>query len=166
MRIRLTAGQAVFLHGFMAPKRTLSWEDVMCTPALTLHRLLEARLSFAALHSLQPDAGAWASARRVTLADCPLMALWGAHPVRDFGADLGDIANAKWSVETMLGMGLTFDDLQDKGLCISNLMLFNHIRLLGWAQFGLTRAHVIDAPEPLLIKLFDMSKLDVLRSLK
>ena len=166
MRLRLTAGQAVFLHGFMSPKRTLSWDDVVANDALTLSRLLAANLPLTALHHLQPDTAAWVRARRVTLADCPRMAPWGAHPTRDFGADLGSIADAKWPVDTMLAMGLTYADLQDVGLCVSNMPLFSHVRLLGWAQLGLSRAHVVDVPEPALVRLFGLSKLDVLRSLK
>jgi hypothetical protein len=166
MRLRLTAGQAVFLHGFMSPKRTLSWDDVLCNDALTMRRLLDANLSFASLHQLQPDQAAWIRAKRVALLDCPLMSAWGAHPTRDFGAEIGDIADAKWPVDTMLAMGLTYADLEDAGLCFSNMRLFNHVRLLGWAQLGLSRAHVSDVPEAVLIKLFGLSKFDVIRSLK
>jgi hypothetical protein len=166
MRLRLTAGQSVFLHGLMAPKRTLSWEDVLANDAFTLPRLLAANLSLVALHQLQPDPAAWVRAKRVSLPDCPLMAPWGAHPTRDFGADLGDIADAKWSVDTMLAMGLTYADLEDVGLCLSNLRLFTHVSFLGWAQLGLSRAHVADAPEHALVRLFGLSKFDVIRSLK
>ena len=166
MRLRLTAGQAVFLHGFMSPRRTLSWEDVMSNDALTMRRMLEANLSFDSLHRLQPDTGAWIRARRVTLLDCPAMALWSAHPTRDFQAEVGDLAETKWSVDTMLAMGLTYPDLEHAGLCFSNMPLFSHVRFLGWAQLGLSRAHVADVPEAVLIRLFGLSKFDVLRSLK
>jgi hypothetical protein len=150
----------------MAPKRTLSWEDVLANDALTLRRLLAANLSMASLHQLQPDQCAWIRARRVVLLDCPLMAPWGAHPTRDFGAEIGDIADARWPVDAMLAMGLTYTDLEGAGLCLSNIRLFTHVSFLGWAQLGLSRAHVIDVPEPVLIRLFGLSKFDVLRSLK
>ena len=165
MRIRLTAGQAVFLHGFWSPKRTLSWADILAEETLTMRRLLDANLSLVSLHQLQPDAGAWVRANRVALPDCPLMVPWGAHPIRDFGAELGDIVNVKWPVGTMVAMGLTYADLEDAGLCVANMRLFTDIRLLGWAQLGLSRAHVIDVPEPTLVRLFGLSKFDVIRSL-
>ena len=166
MRLRLTAGQGVYLHGIMAPKRSLSWHDVLANDTLTLSRLIAANLPLASLHQLQPDTAAWIRARRVTLADCPRMAPWAAHPTRDFGADLGEIADIKWSVDTMVAMGLTYTDLQEVGLCVSNMPLFSHVRLLGWAQLGLCRSHVADVPEPALVRLFGLSKHDVMRSLK
>jgi hypothetical protein len=166
MRLRLTAGQAVFLHGLMAPKRTLSWDDVLANDSLTMCRMLDANLSLVSLHQLQPDPGAWVRAKRVTLLDCPLMVAWAAHPTRDFGAEIGEIADIKWSVDTMLAMGLSYSDLEGVGLCFSNMRLFNHVRFLGWAQLGLSRAHVVDVPEAVLIKLFGLSKFDVIRSLK
>lgn len=166
MRLRLTAGQAVFLHGWLTPKRSLTWADVQSCPAMTLDNLLDARIPLAALHQLQPDPSAWVRAGRATLVDCPTMAPWGAHPVRDFGAELADLVELRWPVELMLDVGLTYHDLVEIGLSFSNMRLFSWIRLLGWAQLGLRRADVKDVPEPVLVRLFGLPKLDVLRSLK
>ena len=166
MRLRLTAGQACFVHGWLAPKRHLAWEDVLQNEHMTLAFLLSARIPVASLHQLQPDAGAWIRAKRAFLADCPAMHPWAPHPVHDFRADLGDIIETKWSADTMLSVGLTYRDLVDVGLAFSNMGLFSHISLLGWAQLGLTRADVAPVPEPTLVHLFGLSKLDVMRSLK
>ena len=168
MRLRLTPGQSCYLHGWMTPKPTLTWGDVLVTPSMTFQNLLSAGLSLAALHQLQPDASAWAKAERATLTDCPAMVdLWGAHPVKDFGADLGDICAVKWSAETMQHMGLTFNDLVQLGLTQHNMALFTHITLRGWALLGLSRADVVRVPDFVLARLFDnMTKADVMRSLK
>lgn len=167
MRLHLTAGQACYLHGWMAPKLTLSWQDVVSNSSLTFSKLLSAKLSPGALHQLQPDATAWFSAGRVTMAECPLMAdQWGAHPVRDFGADLGDIAGQRWAADTMQRMGISYQDLKDLGLTPEGMALFTHITLHGWAQLGLSRADVLQVPEPVFTRLFRMTKADVLRSLK
>ena len=166
MRLRLTAGQAVFVHGWLAPKRTLSWADVQASPGMTLDFLLDARLPVAALHQLQPDPAAWIRLGRATLPDCPSMGAWGAHPVRDFGAELADLVELRWPVDVMLAVGLTYQDLVGIGLSFSNMRLFSWIRLLGWAQLGLRREHVRDVPEPVLVRLFGLTKMDVLRSLK
>ena len=167
MRLKLTPGQACYLHGWMAPKLTLSWQDIASEPSLTLSRLLSAGLTPAALHQVQPDAGAWVRAGRVSLSDCPSMAdPWAAHPVRDFGADLGDIAGERWPADLMQRMGLTYHDLVGIGLTPASMWLFPHVTLLGWSQLGLTRADVIAVPEASLVRLFRMTKQDVLRSLK
>ena len=166
MRLRLTPGQACFIHGWANPKRTLSWEDIASCEHMTLQHLLAGRVPIATLHQLQPDAGAWVRAKRVVLADCPQMHPWAPHPIRDFHADLGDIIEAKWGADVMQSMGLTYRDLTEIGLGFSNMGLFTHIRLLGWAQLGLTRADVQFVPEATLVHLFGLSKMDVLRSLK
>jgi hypothetical protein len=167
MRLHLTAGQGCFLHGWMAPKLTLSWQDVVAESSMTLSRLLSAGLSPGTLHQLQPDVSAWVRAGRVTLADCPSMVEpWGAHPVRDFKADLGDIAGQNWPADLLQRMGVTYQDLVGVGLTPASMALFSSITLLGWAQLGLTRAEVAGIPEPMLVRLFRMTKADVMRSVK
>ena len=167
MRLKLTAGQGCYLHGWMAPKQTLSWQDVVADSSLTLTKLLSSGLSPGALHQLQPDVSAWVRAGRVTLADCPLMIdPWGAHPVRDFGADLGDVAGQNWPADLMQRMGVTYQDLVGVGLTPPSMALFSSITLLGWGQLGLTRAEVAAMPEPVLARLFRMTKADVMRSVK
>lgn len=166
MRVRLTAGQACFLHGWLWPKRYLTWEHILSGDHLTLQRLLAGNIPLGILHQLQPDVGAWIRAKRVVLADCPLMHPWAPHPVRDFHADLGDIIETQWGADTMQSVGLTYRDLTEIGLSFSNMGLFTNIRLLGWAQLGLTRADVAYVPEATLVRLFGLTKMDVLRSLR
>jgi len=106
-------------------------------------------------------------AHRVGLADCPSMIEpWGAHPVRDFCADLGDIAGQLWPADLLQRMGVTYQDLVGIGLTPSSMALFSNVTLLGWAQLGLTRAEVAAIPEPVLARLFRMTKADVMRSVK
>jgi len=167
MRLKLTPGQSCYLHGWLSPKPTLSWPDIRNNPALTLQNLLSAGIDLDDLHHLQPDAKEWVKAGRVALSDCPLMAdLWGAHPVRDFRADIGDVAGFRWSTELMLRMGLTYRELVELGLTPASMVLFSHVTLNGWAQLGMTRADAAQMTEPALVGLFAMPKQEVLRSLK
>jgi hypothetical protein len=167
MRLKLTPGQSCYLHGWLNPKPHLSWPDIRNNPALTLQNLLSAGLDLDDLHHLQPEVSEWVKAGRVTIGDCPLMAdLWGAHPVKDFKADLGDVAGFKWSADTMLKAGLTYAELVDLGLTPASMVVFTHITLYGWAQLGMTRADVARFPEPVVVSLFGLPKQEVLRSLK
>ena len=52
------------------------------------------------------------------------------------------------------------------GLTPPSMALFSSITLLGWGQLGLTRAEVAAMPEPVLARLFRMTKADVMRSVK
>jgi len=167
MRLKLTPGQSCYLHGWLSPKPTLCWADIRNSPSLSLQTLLSAGLDADDLHQLQPDVAQWVRAGRVTLADCPLMAdLWGAHPVRDFKADLGDVAGFRWSADAMVKMGLTYGELVELGLTPGSMAIFTHVTLHGWGQLGMTRADAALVPDPVLIALFNMPKQEVLRSLK
>lgn len=167
MRLPLTPGQSCYLHGWLNPKTTLSWSDILKNPSMTLQNLTSAGLSLTDLHAVQPEVSEWVRAGRVTLADCPSMAdKWGANPIRDFQADLGDIAGFKWSAESMMKMGVGYKELVDIGLTPASMVVFTHVTLHGWSTMGFTRSDAAQIQEPMLIALFCMPKQEVLRSLK
>ena len=167
MRLKLTPGQSCYLHGWLNPRPHLAWTHIRANPRFTLQHLLSAGVDLDDLHRLQPDVSEWIKAGRVTMADCPLMAeLWGAHPVKDFRADLGDVAGFRWSVDSMIKMGLTYRDLVELGLTPASMILFTHVTLHGWSQLGYTRADAAQVSEAVLVALFCMPKQEVLRSLK
>ena len=167
MRITLTPGQAVYVHGWLRPRTTLSWADVLGNEALTLRFLaLGANVPLERLHHLQPDGAAWVQARRATLADCPAMAAhWRLHPLRDFGADLGDLIAARWPPDLMAGMGLTYADFLHAGLSPATMGLCTHVTLAGWAKLGFRKEDAAAIHEATLVRLFGVPKPDVLRGL-
>ena len=107
MRIPLTPGQAVTVHGWLRPKDTLSWTDVLANPQLTMSYLHSSvNIPKELLHRMQPDIMAWVRAGRVSVEDGPsFLSIWAAHPIRDLKADLADIAAFKWSAKTMRAAG-------------------------------------------------------------
>ena len=167
MRLRLTPGQAVFIHGWLAARQTLTWQDVLASSSITFQRLRAANIPIASLHQLQPDATQWITARKATLADCPEMQThWGCDAIRDFGADIADLMLTEWPPATLTAIGVNYDRLVDLGLTPVNMVLFRQLTLLGWSQIGFVRSHAERISEPHLIKLFGMGKADVLRSLR
>jgi hypothetical protein len=165
MKITITPGQAVTIHGWMRARESLTWGDILANDSLTFSKLLELRINEHSLHVLQPDLDAWVRASRVTLEDTPRLTLWGIHPIRDLKADLADIVGMRWSAETLAKVGVTYHDLTDAGLTPETMVLFN-LTLTGWAHIGLKRNHLENAPPHTLYRLFNMSKLDVLSCLK
>ena len=168
MRISLTAGQAVTIFGWMRPKLFLTWEEVLSNDTLTFKFLMHwANLPASRLHHLQPDGRIWLQSKRATLADCPdMQECWKVHPIHDAGADLGDIIASQWTADTMLKIGVTYDDLVETGLTPGNMKLFTQLTLAGWAKMGFGKKHAMTIPERSLESLFNLSKLDVLRALK
>ena len=166
MRITLTPGQAVYIHGWLNPRTTLAWTDVLANEFLTLRFLAGANVPLERLHHLQPDGGAWVQARRASLADCPAMRdHWHLHPLRDFAADLGDLITVRWPPDLMASMGLTYADFLQAGLSPATMALCTHVTLAGWVRLGLRKQDAVAMHEAALVRLFGMPKQDILRAL-
>lgn len=165
MRITLTPGQAVTIHGWWRARQVLTWGDVLTDDKLVFSSLLKFNLAEQDLYVLQPDLQAWVRAGKATLQDCPHMKPWDAHPIRDFKADLSDIIRVGWSTEIMSRVGVTYDDLLGLGLTPEAMPLLNYT-LMMWANIGFKRHHAEKVPANLLFNLFGMSKQDVLASLR
>lgn len=168
MRHTLTPGQAVTIFGWLNPKTTLTWSDVMSNDWLTFRFLTQtAKILPSRLHQIQPDGRTWIKCRKAELGDCPDMYdHWKMHPIHDFHADLADLIAVKWPADVMLKLGLTYDNLLDVGLTTSTMSLFNHMTLASWAKVGLEKRHVHPMHEQSLVSLFNMTKQDVLKALK
>ena len=166
MKIPLTPGQAVTAHGWVRARCCLTWGDVLANEGLTFRFLLNTcRLPESQLFTLQPDLEAWVKADRATLEDAPHMAAWGAHPIRDFHADLAELIRMGWPPETFKRLGVTVDDMAGVGLSPDTMMLFG-FTLHGWATLGLSRAFAERIPVHTLFRLFKMPRMDVLASLR
>ena len=161
--VHLTPGQAVSIHGWLVPRQTLTWSDVLSNEQLCFRRLLSAfKLQVSQLYVLQPDLQAWVKAQRVRLEDAPQLLAWGPQPVKELGSDLADIASMGWPPETLVSLGVTYSDLVALGLTAETMPLFAPVTLLGWAQLGFRRTHAEKIPAPTLSRTFGMSNLDVL----
>lgn len=165
MRIRLTPGQAVTIYGWMRARQSLTWSDVLGVKDLTFTKLLGFNLTEQDLYVLQPDLQAWVRAGRATLADCPRMRPWDAHPIRDFKADLADIVSMHWPQDVLHRVGVDYDDLLGLGLTAETMNLFGYT-LMMWASIGFRRSHADAVPANTLYRLFGMAKQDILASLR
>lgn len=166
MKIPLTPGQSVTIHGWLRPKETLSWTDVLANPCLTMAYLDQSvNIPKELLHRMQPDITAWLKAGRVTVEEAPsFISIWAAHPIRDLRADLADVAAFNWNAKTMRNMGVTYSDLKDAGMTHETMGLFGYT-LYEWSTLGFARADAESAPAHVLGRLFKMAKVDVLRCL-
>jgi hypothetical protein len=165
MRIALSPGQAVSIHGWLRARQTLTWGDVLTQEGLTFSKLLSFNLGEQDLYVLQPDLQAWTRQGKATLADCPRMRAWDAHPIRDFKADLADLVGMHWPHEALTRMGVTYEDLLQLGLTAESMNLFG-FTLMMWASLGFRRPHAEATPPNTLYRLFGMAKHEVLASLR
>lgn len=166
VRIPLTPGQAVTIHGWMRPKDTLTWMDVLANERLTMDYLhTHTRIPKELLHRLQPDIRAWLQAGRVKIEDVPsFIHIWACHPIKDLKADLADIMGFGWSARMMRQAGLTYADLKEAGMTNETMGVFGYT-LYEWSTLGFSRADAETIPAPVLGRLFCLTKPDVLRCL-
>jgi hypothetical protein len=165
MKIALTPGQAVSIHGWWRARESLTWGDVLAKEELTFAKLLSYNISEQDLYVLQPDLQAWIRTSRAALVDCPRMKAWDAHPIRDFKADLADIVGAHWTHDTLARLGVAYAELQELGLTPETMNLFN-FTLMMWTAIGFRRAHAELIPANTLYRMFGMAKQDVLACLR
>lgn len=165
MRIPISPGQAVTIHGWLRARQALTWSDVLFVKNLTFQTLLSYNIPEQDLYILQPDLQAWVRAGRATLQDCPRMRAWDAHPIRDFKADLADIVTMHWSYDTLSRMGVDYEELLGLGLTADTMNLFGYT-LMMWSTLGFRRSHAEAIPSTTLFRMFGMTKPDVLTSLR
>lgn len=167
IKIPLTPGQAVTIHGWMRPRLHLTWTDVLANGSLTMEYLhTRTNIPKELLHRMQPDIKAWLQAGRVVPSDAPSFAhLWAAHPVKDLKCDLGDIVSFGWDAKTMRQTGMTYADLREVGMTHEMMGLFKYT-LYEWSTLGFSRADAEVIEAPTLARLFCLTKPDVLRCLK
>lgn len=165
MRISISPGQAVTIHGWLRARQALTWGDVLTQGHLTFQTLLSYNISEQDLYILQPDLHAWIRAGRAFLADCPRMRSWDAHPIKDFKADLADLVGMHWSHDTLSRMGVDYEELLGLGLTPETMNLFG-FTLMMWSSLGFRRGHAEAIPANTLLRMFGMPKQDVLTSLR
>ena len=167
MKIPLTPGQAVYIHGWARARRHLTWGDVLINEQLTFRHLTEScKIPASSLHTMQPEIGAWIKAKRAVLEDAPKMiGLWEANLIKDFQCDLADLIRMEWPAATMHQMGVGMQDLVELGMTPETMALFG-FTLSGWSMIGLTRAYAENIPMHTLYRVFRIARQDVLASLK
>lgn len=165
MRIPLTPGQAITIHGLFRAREWLTWGDVLADEPLTFAKLQSYNVSEQSLYVLQPDLQAWVKTKKACLHDCPRMRAWDAHPIRDFKADLADLIATRWTHDTMTRVGVAYDELVELGLTPETMGLFS-FTLMMWHEIGFRRVHADPIPPNTLYRLFGMAKQDILACLR
>lgn len=134
----LTNAQCTRIHGWFNPKRTLSWEDIVSKPSLTVRYLTEHGLvTDTQLHMLQPDVHEWIRFKGVSFEDVPRMTLWPLHPITHLRGDLSDIVEGRYGAKLLKQLGINFQMLKAMGLTAEWMKMLN-FQLREWVDLGLT----------------------------
>jgi len=123
MSINLTARQATLLTGWLNPHPTITWADAVRLH-LTLDSFLSAKVPTSNLVTLQPDPLQWVQHAGAGLKHARVMMAWEANPFVHLGADLADVISLKLSVDEMMRMGITHEQLVIHGMTERTELMF------------------------------------------
>jgi hypothetical protein len=161
--VELTPPQIVTLFGWFNLRPYLTWDDIQKNPNITFRALRTAGLSPTQLHTIQPDVEMWKTHASITLHDCVEMTDWPAHPIHTMKADLADIISMRWSPEQMVSLQINVDELIQLGM-IPDLMTMFVFSLSSWVTVGLKQKHVDAMSDVEILRVFRMSRMQVLCS--
>jgi hypothetical protein len=165
--MRLTPGQACFLHGLWDPKTYLTWEHVLNNNKMTCETLLSANISWKEMHTLQPDIRQWICNNKMTKQHIfKACEYWTGDLIKEFQFDIGDLVNPLFTVELLKKLNMTYEKMCQMGLTGENMRLFTHITLVGWSNLGFNKKQAERIHEAYLYYSFGMRKADVLASLQ
>jgi hypothetical protein len=139
--IRLEPEQSLALYGWWAPKRTLTWRDVIACPSITLKTCVGAGVPVDRLHRMQTDIREWIKHGKATVDECELMKPWRPDPFTDLGCQsLGDLIVYRYAIEPQLliDAGVTFDALRSQRGLTPELMIMLKYSVDDWIRLGLT----------------------------
>jgi hypothetical protein len=139
--IYLTPVQSCNLHGWMNPKRTLTWRDVKKSPNITLGRCLQSGLTAKQLRGIQPDVKMWVRHKKVSFCDVPVMKEWPLHPVLHLRGNISDLAGMHYAPSVMRAIGITYEYMRDCLKMDDNWMRMMRYSPSEWVHMGFTQQH-------------------------
>jgi hypothetical protein len=144
--IQLDPIQSCRIHGWLNPKRTLSWDD-LCSGScrgLTISRCLDEGVGIEDLRALQPDVAMWVRHKGVSFDDVRTMVAWPLHPVHDLKGNISDLATMHYPTATLKDLGITYAYLRDTLSMDDEWMRMMRYSPAEWVAIGLTKKDVVD----------------------
>lgn len=128
------------IHGWLSPRRTLSWDDVLASDHLTPEFLVcKARFTQQRLMSLQPDIYEWIHKKYVGLDDVPFMTGFPLDPIRHLNGDISTLITQRYPCELLQDLGYTYRWLRESQRMDSKWMSLLGFSIKQWvSQLGMT----------------------------
>ena len=163
--LRINAFQSVQLFGLKRqPILTLSWSDVK-VENFTWRFLRSLDIPAQDLHKMQPDKHEWLQRGGVCIEDLKDMHVFPVNPLTDFAVDLAELWNMQLSVEEMVKMGITYEQLVHKGISPGIMTAF-HFPLSAWASLGFRTEHAACMQEAEVQMIFALGRDELMQILK
>jgi len=159
--IILTAEESVNLFGWFAqPVKTLSWEAVK-THLFTWRHLRSYGIDAERLKRVQPDKHEWINRGGLKTSDLNDMTIFPINPITDFGVDLAELWQMQCSVNDLLAMNVTYEQLLEKGLSVDIMHCFG-FPLSAWVDLGFKSDHAKILNNEESLRVFGMQTSELL----
>ena len=154
--------QSVRLFGLWdQPRTVVMWDDLK----VLRHswRTLRTQFEFSAadLKNIQPDKSEWILRGQLTLHDLPDMLVFPINPYTDMGADIGEVWSMGWPVELQVMMGVTYEQMQNRGLTPQIMSYFN-FPLSQWQALQFSQKDAAKLSENTVQEIFGVSKQELM----
>lgn len=143
--IILRPEQSTGIHGWMNPKRMLTWAMICEEPGITLERCIKNGVTQKQLQSLQPEIGQWIEQKHVSFRDVPYMTEWQPeplHPIKHLKGNLLDLLENRYPASLLAKLGIDYSSMAQMHMTPDIMRMFK-FSLQDWKTLGFS-AKIID----------------------
>jgi hypothetical protein len=123
--VLLTPKQSVTIHGWLNPKRMLSWKDIRADSRITPELCHGCGVDDSMLYIVQPSLQAWIDVCGVSFKDVKYMTRWPLHPFRDLHGYIPDLISNKYDAALLHKLGIDYQVLVDNSMSVEWMKMFN-----------------------------------------
>jgi len=159
--LKLTAGQALTIFGYLKVKMVLLWQDVKTHEHITFDKLhTDARISLSDLYKLQPSVTEWVAHGSVTCAHVDVMRMWKLNPLVHLKMSIMDLVCNRYSAKHLLDIGVTYSMMRACGLNCDIMSLF-HFTFEEWILLGMSRDLLSELNDKQIYNIFGMGRIQI-----
>lgn len=163
--IQLTPTQSVSLHGWLKPRKVLTWADVVENEGITVQKMTAFKINQAQMKLLQPDIHEWINRKGVGYAEVPYMFEFPLHPISHLHGDLSTLLEYRYGARLLKRLGLGYQEMRCIGMNAAWMKMFR-FSIQEWITLGLTTADVrADMSEEDTLEVFGKTREAVMLSI-
>jgi hypothetical protein len=136
MSLCLTPVQSITIHGWLLPKRMLSWKDFCNNKSITVKLCSGCGVDDEALYNIQPSLESWIDTCGVSFKDVPFMTKWPLHPFDHLHGYIPDLIEHRYDAALLRKLGINYNLLVRKNMTIEWMKMFNFSER-DWASLDL-----------------------------
>jgi hypothetical protein len=155
--IYLKPVQSVLIHGWLSPKRILSWGDISDNIDITVSLLYGAGITQEDMIHIQPDIHEWISLKKVSYMEVPMMTKFPLHPIKHLHGNISNLVEYRYPVSVLVELGFTYLELRSLHMD-DNWMKAMNLTFSEWLSLGMKMSDVYAMNERTCFELFGKTR--------